>query len=38
LEMNMLNVLCFDCGVMFEVEDGTPNPTKQHKECKHAKV
>jgi hypothetical protein len=29
----MLNVLCFNCGVMFKVEVGTKNPTARCKEC-----
>lgn len=34
----MLDVLCYDCGVMFQVEEGTKNPTKAHKECKNANL
>jgi hypothetical protein len=30
----MLDVLCFNCGVMYQVPVGTPNPTARCKECK----
>jgi len=29
IDINMLNVLCFDCGGMYKVNYGVPNPTKQ---------
>jgi predicted Zn-ribbon and HTH transcriptional regulator len=30
----MPKVLCFDCGYMFEIAYGTPNPTAQCPKCK----
>lgn len=30
----MPKVLCFDCGYMFEVAYGTPNPTLKCPKCK----
>jgi hypothetical protein len=35
--ITMLNVLCFDCGGMFQVSYETPNPTKQCPKCQGIK-
>ena len=33
----MPKVLCFDCGYMYEIAYGTPNPTKQCPKCRGTK-
>jgi hypothetical protein len=35
---SMLNVLCFDCGGMYQVPYGVSNPTKQCAKCQGTKT
>ena len=37
IEKTMLDVLCFDCGGMFQVSYETANPTKQCPKCQGIK-